>query len=226
MLTDRKNLTKMSKQKISKVEVPQARTPDLVSRLVSGAAMGPSRSEGHSVSFGHVDARGRVGLDVSKAPVPSRRYATELCTVDSDGRDMRIVFAQSAIFGDEIETALVVRMNPTAVVQFAESVINMVDPTLDELAGLVKVSREPLLEIKSRPHQTVKVVANLISVAIAGHEACLDFYHASAFAVRKSEGQNKLDVEPVVRVDIRTGLFLSLNDRIQEIASQLAMTYK
>lgn len=213
----------MSKQKVTKVEVPRARTPDLVNRLVSSA--GSSRSEGHSVHFEHLDAHGAVGLDVSKAPVPSRRYAAEACAVDSDGRDMRIVFVQSAVFGDEIETALVVRMNPTAVVQYAESVTSMKSPNLTEIAEIMKVVPEPLLEIKSRPHQTVKVVANLVSMAVAGHETCIDFYHASAFAVRKSEGQNKIEVEPVVRVDMSTSLFLSLNDRMQEIASQLAISY-
>ena len=49
-----------------------------------------------------------------------------------------------------------------------------------------------LTSIEEEPEQTVTLFANIIGLAFAGREACLDFYHASPFSLHQVR-QNKED---------------------------------
>lgn len=163
----------------------------------------------------------QYGLDMSSAPVPQRRYAAELCALSFDGFEAKFVFAQRCLVGDGLDSALVIRMNPVAVAQFSESILEMGSPSLAEIAVLAKLRSEDLSAINSNPNQTASMVANICAVAISGHEVCLDFYHASAFAMSRSIGRSDVELEPVVRVDLRTSMFVSLTNGIAKIHEQI-----
>lgn len=162
------------------------------------------------------------GLDMGSAPVPTRRYAADACSIDVRSGDVRFIFAQRGLTEEEFESALIVRLNPLAARQFIDSMSEVKQPTIAELAKKVGESLRPLEPI-ARARQMVSVLANLASVAVAGFEACIDFYHASAFAMRAVEvkGKNQLELEPVVRVELRTGLFLALLAALNGVAAQL-----
>lgn len=193
----------------------------LMQRLVSSAA--PDRSEGLPVPLLRIpetDAnhQAHFGIELSKAPVPQRRYAAEICTLRFDGLEARFIFGQRCLIGDTLDSALVIRMSPKALKEFADSLDGM---SISTIPHELQLASESLTEITSRPQQMANVVANLVSVGVADQETCLDFYHASAFAIGKAHKETKLEVEPVVRVDIRTSLFIALVSKLNEISTEI-----
>jgi hypothetical protein len=199
---------------------PSATLQTLISHAVSSG-----RSEGHPVPMVAVArSEGSVmfGLDMGSAPVPTRRYAADACSIDIKSGDVRFIFAQRSLNDEEFESALVVRLNPLAARQFIDSLKGIQEPTIAQVASNVGESIRALEPI-TKARQMVSVLANLASVAIAGFESCVDFYHASAFAMRAIDvkGKNQLELEPVVRVELRTGLFLAVLEALEEIADQL-----
>jgi hypothetical protein len=194
---------------------PKFEPPTRVQRVAA------RRSEGHPLPLTEVrtssEHTGYVtfGVDIGAAPVPQRRYACELCTVKAQNGDVRLIFAQRSLGPDAFESALVVRMNPHAARQFLKSLDLINSPSIATIAEQMKIAKVPLTEITQRPHQMANVVANLASVAVSGYETCIDFVHASPFAMRAASTSKELAVEPVVRVDIPTALFMSLIDGLR-----------
>jgi hypothetical protein len=173
-----------------------------------------SRREGYAVTLNPLTntspESGRYGMDMQQVPVPQRRYAADLCQVRYLHGEIRIMFAQQGFDESDVDSAILIRMNPDATVSFSNSLLDLgLDENTDGMSSSWKCRNEEISNIPSKPVQTVNMVANICSVAIAGQEACMDFYHASAFAVRKAERETELEVEPVVRVDLRTSLFLA-----------------
>ena len=220
----------MARAKVKTVERPRPQPSSLVQGLVKpglGHASTHPRKEGHGLPLRRQDdvsavgGGGRFGIDMSLAPIPQRRYAAELCSIVFQKNEAKIIFAQPKLGIDELDSALVIRMSPVAVIQLSQTLNDLESPTVKEICEMVNISAEELSEFKSHPSQIANVVANICSIAIAGHETCLDFYHASAFAAKKSESNDELEVEPIVRVDLRTSLLVPLIDRITEISDQI-----
>lgn len=215
----------MAKPKVT--SVPSAKKP--VSGLMQGLMakaepQTPARREGYPIPMNilsdNSEGADEIGLDITKAPVPTRRYAADFCSVREDKGEMRIVFAQYGFDEDDIESALIIRMSSTAVKQFVNSLSGM-GKDLSELINPLNISEEALSENVPRPNQIANMMANICSVAVAGQEACLDFYHISAFAIRKVEGgSSEMEVEPVVRVDMRASLFVGFARRAIQIVEK------
>lgn len=202
---------------------PKVMPPTHARSLISGAIR-PLRSEGHAVAMIPMDrtSSGDVvgfGLDLATAPVPSRRYAADVCFVELEDGAVKFVFGQRGL--SDFESALIVRMNPHAARQFLDSLREMNSPSIKELAAMVDAEMRPQRKI-GEARQSVGVVANIAAVALTTWEGCIDFYHASAFAFRAfARKSGHLEVEPVVRVDLSMGLFLGLVDALERLASQL-----
>ncbi|PIG29380.1 hypothetical protein CLU93_3688 [Janthinobacterium sp. 35] len=210
----------MSKPKVSSRQVAKQPASTLLKSIMSSQ----ERSEGHPIpiqTLGVTESGDtKYSIDVASAPMPQRRYAAEMCSMTFNDFDAKIVFAQSCLVPDGLDSALVIRMSPQALIELAESFAGF-----SEKIALLKTQlgfkEDPLVVIDKRPHNMATAVANICSVAIAGHESCLDFYHASAFAMGKSRTNSSLDIEPVVRVDMRTSQFASLVDKVNEVAMTL-----
>jgi hypothetical protein len=193
----------------------------LVRTLVSGRN---HRSEGHAVALHRVSedaATVTFGLDMSMAPVPQRRYAADLAALKYDGQDIKFIFGQSSLVGGAWDSALVIRMNPVSAKQLFESVDQMGNPSLAQIAEISGFTAEFLSEIRDEPRQTANMVANFAGIGVSGHETCIDLYHASAFAMRNLHESGALEVEPVVRVDIRTSIFMSIVSGLAKIVQQM-----
>lgn len=220
----------MAKTKVTTVRNPSKPTSPLLQGMMKKAEVAPvtgerrKRNEGYAVPVTHVVVPSgqplQMAVNISEAPVPHRRYAAELCSLDYENFEMRVVFAQRGVFADDIDSALVIRMSKDAVVHFANNLLEM-PASLDEVQAQLGISDEPLSLIASRPSQTANVVANMVLTAVSGREACIDFYHASAFAFRDAENREVLEVEPVVRVDLRSSLYLTFARKVIEIAGQV-----
>lgn len=150
-----------------------------------------------------------LNLNMSEAPIPERRYVADVCMLKTGEDGVRFVFGQRDLEDQGLDSALVVRMNPQAARDLSDSLNSMTEPTLEQIMEVMRIKGSPLLSAAGKPRQMVSLMSNICSVAVSGYEVCMDFYHASAFAFRVTTGQ-KLDVEPVVRVDIPTSLFSSL----------------
>jgi hypothetical protein len=213
----------MRKQKVTS-EQRQVAQPN---RLVQGMMASLGRKDGHPLPLRRVNDAASVGgvemygLDLSSAPIPQRRYAAELCSVLFEKNEAKLIFAQPQFGSDVLESALVIRMSPVAVTQLAESIHAISSPTLAEICERVDIEPEEISIFTSHPKNVANAVANICSIAISGHETCMDFYHASAFAAKKSESSDELEVDPVVRVDIRTALLVPLIQCIFDIETKI-----
>lgn len=207
---------RMARSKVA----PSAQLQSLISHSVN-----TGRSEGFPVALSPVaqsDGSVTFGVDIGSAPVPSKRYAADACEVDLKDGNLRMIFAQRGIGDEPFESALVIKLNPLAARNLIESVGDMDNPTVAEIAEKIGEERRPLERV-ARARQMVSVVANFVTVAVAGFETCVDFYHASAFSIRAIDAKKKthLGLEPVVRVDITTGLFMAIQDALEALAPQL-----
>lgn len=160
------------------------------------------------------------GIDLARAPVPGRRYAADLATVLYKNEYVKMIFSQEKISlsSTALRTMLVVHIAPEAAKEFL-SKLQGISPSLDEIATQSNIKPESLFEIEEEPEQTVAFAANMASAAIIGRESCLDFYHASAFVLANITKSKKAMVEPVVRVDLRTSLLISIRDSLQNMES-------
>jgi hypothetical protein len=216
----------MSKPKVT--SAPAAKKP--VSGLMQGLmaksdGQKSARREGYPVPMNLLSDNNKgtaeFGLDITKAPVPTRRYAADFCSVREDKGELRIIFGQYGFDESDIQSALIIRMSATAVRQFANSLSEM-GTDLSDLTGPLNIIEEALSDNVPKPNQMANMMANICSVAVAGQEACLDFYHMSAFAIRKVEGgSSEMEVEPVVRVDMRSSLFVAFARRAIQIAKKV-----
>jgi len=150
-----------------------------------------------------------VGVELHSAPVPARRYVGEVCSVARIDGWNRIVFGQPKIMGDSLRSALIILMSDSAVGNFLNSLISVKELHDDE--------RIPLYELKSEPDHTVTAVANFVVAGMGESEACIDFYHASPFSMAAIGNTQKLAVEPVVRVDLRSGLFWTVVEALTQL---------
>lgn len=159
-----------------------------------------------------------LSLSLKDAEVPDRSYFGQECSAKYADDVLLIAFAQPKLGGD-LRTLLMISMPTPAAAQFIRSVEKMSDPTLSDIATNVKVQEGSLLEFPAiEPEQTVTLAANIVAVAVSGHETCLDFYHASAFSYLHLRQTKNMYLEPVVRVNTRTSLMLALMRRLKEIA--------
>lgn len=160
------------------------------------------------------------GIDIASAPVPPRRYTAESAGMRTSNGDVRFLFGQHYLDEAALESMVSVRMNPIATKQLLVSIDEMKDPGLENIARIMGVSASPLTEAFQRPQHMANMVANLAAIAVSGFETCIDFYHASAFAYGNVKKSDRLEVEPVVRIDLQTSVFLSIVKRMRELVSE------
>jgi hypothetical protein len=158
-----------------------------------------------------------MGADLSKAPVPDRRFVTDACNATVKDYTVKIVFGQERIDGKGLRSAIVVQMSRIGGANFVRLLDSMKNPSLQEIAQAENIPTEDLLSIFEEPPQALTLMANMALTAVTGHESCIDFYEASPFAMGVAVRSRKLSLEPVVRVDLRTSLLLGLVSTLREL---------
>ena len=197
-------------------------------QVAGGGAPKLRQGEGVPIDISVINAIGTsgvlgVGLDLSRARVPDRRYAADACSIVRARGSVKLMFGQERVDGQGWRTLLVIAMNETAIVQFLQAVSAMTNPTLEQIVAASNLQAEPLSEKVTepgQPNQAISLIANLGILAISGTEACMDFYHVSAFALGALRGATKTAVDPVVRVDLRTTLLLGLISALRALDLQ------
>lgn len=160
-----------------------------------------------------------IGIDLNQAPVPDRRFAADSCALIVKDGTVKILFGQDRVTGDGWRSLVIVQMSSRAAGRFLGSLQhpnNMfleIKKTTTELFGV-----EELVDsfIEPPQGQAIALAANLPAIAITDNETCLDFYQASPFALGNVVKTEELALEPVVRIDLRSSLFLGLLKGLEE----------
>jgi hypothetical protein len=152
-----------------------------------------------------------IGLDLSTAPVPDRKFAADTAMVLTPHDNvLRLVFGQERFDGKGLRSAIAVQMSRHSAANLIHAVDAITGPSYAEIVQLDKIPIEKLPNSLEEPDQAVSVSANLALSAVSGQEACIDFYEASPFAMGVAARSQRLDVDPVVRVGLRSSLFMAL----------------
>ncbi len=165
-----------------------------------------------------------LGVDLSTAPVPERRYVSDLAGVVYRKGVVKLVFGQESL-SHGLRSMIVIQMSAHATRNFLRSLEQMSHPTLDEIAAIVGVEQDELLPLDNgitEPDQTVAFAANMIGTTVVGTDVCFDVYNVamSAATIAAVGGMNKMPIDSVVRVDLRLGLLLPIRNALRELESQ------
>lgn len=181
----------------------------------------PISVESHKIQMPDGAAGLAYGINMAAAEVPDRVYFGGTCGVYYSPPLLKIMFAQPKLGNTGLRSMLLLSMTPLGVEQFLRSVDELKEPSLDDIARTVRIEPEALTEVPNEePEQTAEFAANIIASAFSGLDSCLDFYNANAFSMLSLRMQNKLYLEPIVRVNTRTSLVLSLVRRLREVQTE------
>lgn len=159
-------------------------------------------------------------VNLSQAHVPERRYLADVASVVVHKSDMSLMFAQRRIGSELLRSLLVVRMPAERALMFARSVLSVESPKFMDAVVRQHVEKEELVQIVQEPDQTVALSANMTLMAFSGRESCIDFYQASAFSMAAALKAQKVAVDPVVRIELRTGIVWALVEFIRSYAEK------
>ncbi len=161
-----------------------------------------------------------LNLDLGLAPVPERRYVADVAGVTYEDDVLQMFFGQKKVAkSPALRSLIVVQMTSTATIQFIKTLVGF-EPGFRKWLSENGVARQ-LTSIEEEPEQTVTLFANMIGLAFAGREACLDFYHASPFSLHQVQQNKKMAVEPIVRVILASRLLLPIIDKLHELEPML-----
>ena len=162
-----------------------------------------------------------LNIDLGAAPVPDRRYLADMAEVAVDGDTVRLMFAQKKVSGG-LRSLVIVTMTSDAINNVIKT-IRAFYPTVIDLANRNGIKPRELSTISEEPLHTVSLVANLVAMAQAGRESCVDFYYMSPWVVKsiRTDQVGDVSVDPILRVDISTALLLPMLTKLLEIQSTL-----
>jgi len=161
-----------------------------------------------------------IGIDLSQAEVPERTYFGDVCGIEYVHETVRIIFGQLKRSGKPL-SLVTISLSPQSILQFIETVDRMTEPSFAELLQIGSINSEPLLDFIDDPEDAANMKASLVAIALAGPDACLDFYDASPFVVAQARRSpsGKMMLRGVVRIDTRTAIMMSVMDRLKEIGA-------
>jgi hypothetical protein len=157
-----------------------------------------------------------AAIKLGDAPVPERKYVADVCGVEYVTGTLKLLFGQRRIGSDELRTLLVIHMSNAGAARFLAATDQLTPQSLQEMAKTLGIGVQESTSIKTEPAQTVALAAGMVLIAAAGDETTMDFYQASAFALAAVAGTNKLVLDPVVRIDLRTALLRGLIDGVRK----------
>ena len=158
------------------------------------------------------------GINLANADVPDRSYFGEICGVRYLNQAVTLMFAQPKLGDDGLRSLVLIAMTPSSGAHFTKSLDDLRNPSLEEIVKQSNIEDRPLSEFpREEPEQTAALTANIVAVAIHGHECCLDFYHANAFSHAAARQSNQMYLDPVVRVTTYTALLWSLQRGLREL---------
>jgi hypothetical protein len=195
--------------------------------IVSAVRVGARPGEGAALSVSRrivprPDGTNAVELsvDLQAAPVPERRYVADACAVLRSDDFVLLAFGQRRLVGSGCRSLVVLSMSAEAIRSFLKTC----DGFLERVAAFLErngLARSPLLDLTEEPPQTVHLAANVVAVAQAGRESCLDLYHVSPWSIRSVSTRNQLVIDPIVRIDMPTALLVPVVEQLVRLEHEL-----
>jgi len=157
-------------------------------------------------------------IDLLNAQAPERVYAGKECAVEFKHNFVEIMFAQRERGTDTLRSMIVITMPPANVIYLLHSIKQMKSPSLSEIAQQLDLKTETLSKFNVEAKQTAEMSAQVVGVAIAGLETCMDFYKVPPPTIVKfkAKGGDML-MEPQVRVETRTTLLIGLLEELDKL---------
>ena len=155
-------------------------------------------------------------LSVSDAPVPDRRFSADTAAVQVTAFRTRLCFGQSKPVGNGWLSMVVVELSSEGVTHFLTAVQDSKNGG-KFLAPPRANGASDLTEFNSSPDHAVILSANLTCAGFVGSEGCMDFYNASAFSVQRLPTTNKLQIEPIVRINLPSPLIFAIVQKLREL---------
>lgn len=181
-------------------------------------AASPRPGEGWSVNV-QLRQQGQQYIftaDLSGVPVPDKRYSADLCAVHYGRETVRVLFAQEKI-GVGLRNLLVINMTPLSVTRFLQVIDDVSKPGILEVCKRQGIAPEEPMHVDAEPQETVSLWATMGMAAMNNRDATIDFFRASPFALTEAPRFKKLSVDPVVRIDTRASLLLTLINELRRV---------
>jgi hypothetical protein len=156
-----------------------------------------------------------VGINLGAAQVPDRKYSADACAVAQTHGTVKIIFGQERVGGKGWRSLVLVQMSAESAGRFLGTLNQPGHPLSDGNNPFAKFGSETLTTDVTEPEQAITLSANLAVVAMNDNEACLDFYQASPFSMGAAFKSKKLALDPVVRIDLRSSLFMAIIDGLR-----------
>ena len=159
------------------------------------------------------------GIDLGSMPVPDRRFSCDAASVLVESHMVKLLFVQRHPVGLGMLSMLVINMAFEAVLQFNATI----DEDFEKNVALLgnTVGRDGLSTFDGKADQTVILNASMVLAGYSGGDGCIDFFYSSPFAVRQVAFFKKMAIEPIVRVNLPTGVLLDMLDKLKAISSTL-----
>lgn len=157
-----------------------------------------------------------LGIDLASAPVPDRRYVSDVVSVIQGKDIIKILFGQEKI-SSGLRSLVVIHMASSSAKAFVAAIFEMKNPVVNEMQNISNKNTGLLFDISEEPEQTVALAASVAAAAISGQEACIDFYQISSFARVNVLTSKKINIDPVVRVELPTSLLVALVVKLKEM---------
>jgi hypothetical protein len=159
----------------------------------------------------------KLGVNIDSAPAPDRRYVADVYALRPAPGGYLFLFAQEKLGGGELRSLVLLQMSADGMQQLFGSLKAMKGPSLREIGAMHHSKPEAATNIAQEPEQTVSMKANLVTVAVSNGDAALDFYQISPFALHAATKGGRIQVNPVVRIEIRTGQLQGMVDLMEEL---------
>jgi hypothetical protein len=178
--------------------------------------------EGHVIDMTVVSADSdsmMISLDMGALPVPERKYACDAVQVVGSRMGARLLLGQSKPVTRGLLSMLVLNISPEPAMQFVRSVDNgFLGSARNHLE--LHSAQEVTTSFADDPPQTVILTGSYVLAGFSGLTGCMDFYYASPFSLQQMAALKKLALEPVVRVNLSTGLMVAMIDALSAAAAE------
>jgi hypothetical protein len=123
------------------------------------------------------------------------------------------VFGQKKICGEELRSIIVINSTRKSLKEFVHSISN-INPTLKDIAKTLNIEIDGTNKAITEPDQALSLTANIISIATSDYNTTLDFYNISPTSMKSAGSSGKVGIDPIVRVELSTSIFIGLFDSI------------
>ena len=155
-------------------------------------------------------------IQLGDAPVPERRYTADVAGILTSRDYARIIFGQTKIGSTELRSMLDIHFPLRAIKRFLVGAVKL-EEAFKAMSQITGAQTEQMIEFSDEPSQTVALSANSITAALSGSEACMDYIHISPSAIERAAKGEDLFAEPVVRVNLSTGLMMAVIEKLKLI---------